>query len=114
MAKTLVGVLAVSITAMLFTGCGGTTPVESSTSTTAAKTVVDTFCGDRSAPIARDQFSKDETIYLADIEEAAGLEYGVIALVWSDGTITWIKATCIRWVNPGGPFDFDLSRYGLN
>jgi hypothetical protein len=114
MVKTVAGVLAVSIAAMLFASCGGSTPVESSTSTTAAKTVVDTFCGDRQAPIARDQFSKDETIYLADLEEAAGLEYGVIALVWSDGTISWIKATCIRIVFPLGPRDFSFPELGLN
>lgn len=113
MAKTLAAVLAVSIAALLFASCGGGTPVESSTTSTTAKTVVDTFCAERPTR-AGDLFSDDELRSLASTERAVGLEYGVVTLVWSDGSIGGIKKTCIRWIHPLGPIEIDPSRWGLD
>ena len=76
MKRNLVGVIAVSIAALLFAGCGGgsSAPVESSTSTTTAKTVVTTICKTPDRDVG----------------------YGVreIHLVWSDGSMTSTKERC--------------------
>ncbi|CAM8625628.1 hypothetical protein MCEKE4_00292 [Acidimicrobiia bacterium] len=97
MAKTLVGVMAVSIAALLFAGCGNTDSAvpEATTTTTAAKTVVSSYCGDRAAAVkagvmSQQEFSESNTRALLD-----GDSIGVITMIWSDGSMSPTKELCI-------------------
>jgi hypothetical protein len=99
MAKTLAGVLAVAVGVLIFAGCGGANnaPDESSTSTTAAKTVVSTFCGaiKTNAPgdyeAASDQLTQ---ALVTGVPSATNL--GHIFFVWSDASITETAEICNR------------------
>lgn len=111
MKRNLVGVMAVSIAALLFTGCGGgsskgesstTTSSTLPTTTTAAKTVVSSFCVERYLTFQEQAESRK------DFEDAGFSEqmlkdmslqmltqkFRFLSLVWSDGSITESKEPC--------------------
>jgi hypothetical protein len=99
MAKILAGVVAVSIAALLFAGCAGgsnTAPVESSTSTTAAKTVVSTFCGEKKQTLDGDSALSGSDSF-ANIYNGTPIpKRGHIYYVWSDGSTTETAGKCIQ------------------
>ena len=99
MAKPLAGVLAVSIAALLFAGCGGgsSTPVESSTSTTTAKTVVSTFCGKIKTKAPGDFEAANADFMRALMSgEPLATNLGHIFFVWSDASTTETDEICRR------------------
>jgi hypothetical protein len=97
MSKTLAGVLAASIAVLLFAGCGGANNSTSdmSTTTTTPRTVVDTYCGDMAAAIRAGLISETEYSALPLDQIITGDTFGVITMVWSDGSITPTKERCI-------------------
>jgi hypothetical protein len=111
MAKTLAGVLAVSIAGLLFTGCGGgsskgesstTTSSTLPTTTTAAKTVVSSFCLERYRTfqeMAETRKSFEEAGFSEQELKEISLQMlkqklRILSLVWSDGSITESKEQC--------------------
>ena len=100
MAKTMAGVLAVSIAALLFAGCGGrstpTARADESTTTTTAKTVVTTFCGEKKQLLEGDsrQAGADMALYLSNGTPIP--KRGHIYYVWSDGSTTETAGKCIQ------------------
>ena len=97
MAKTLAGVLAVSIAALLFAGCGSTDSAipEPTTITTPAKTVVSSYCGDMGAAVTAGLISEQEYSDSMMLFVTSGDLLGVITMIWSDGSITPTKEQCI-------------------
>ena len=97
MKRNLVGVVAVSIAALLFAGCGTDSAVpEPTTTTTAAKTVVNSYCGDMDLARRAGLFTSEENIQIITTQAVSGDTIGVITMVWSDGSITPTKEQCIR------------------
>jgi hypothetical protein len=111
MAKILTRVLAVSIAALLFAACGSSgdaTTVESSTSTTAAKTVVSSYCGDMGAAVRAGVMSQQEFSDNATAQLFTGDFYGVITMIWSDGSMSPTKELCI-WEDGPSPAERGLT-----
>jgi hypothetical protein len=102
MAKTLVGVLVVSIAALLFAGCGGaSSPTEpqntGAPTTTTAKTVVSTFCGAPKTNFPGDyEASVSEFMKAFSTGEPIDTDLGHIYFVWSDASTTETAEICRR------------------
>lgn len=98
MAKTLAGVVAVSALVLMMTGCGGdggTRVVDLPTTTTAAKTVVNSYCGDWAEAARAGLLSSEEITRITSDQMLTGDISGVIVLVWTDGSISPTKNPCI-------------------
>ncbi len=97
MKRNLVGVMAVSIAALLFAGCGNADSAvpEPTTTTTAAKTVVSSYCGDRAGAVKAGLMSQDEYSEINTTEILSGDSFGVITMIWSDGSMSPTKELCI-------------------
>ena len=97
MKRNLVGVMAVSIVSLLFAGCGNTDSAvpEPTTTTTAAKTVVNSYCGDMALAAQAGLITRQESTEAVAAMVLTGDTLGVITLVWSDGSISPTKEQCI-------------------
>ena len=101
MAKSLAGVVAVSIAALLFAGCGGgsssaPTTTEATTTTTIAKTVVSSFCKERRLTL-EEQTTESDRIKKAGLPQELTQDllkqtlfgsFRFLNFVWSDGSVT--------------------------
>ena len=97
MAKTLAGLLAVSIAALLFASCGrgaSSTEPSATSSTTAAKSVVSTFCGEKSVRTNQEQADDALAAAMAAINHTPLPNPGHIFFVWSDGSTTESSQQC--------------------
>ena len=88
--------MALSIAALLFAGCGTDSAVpEPTTTTTAAKTVVSSYCGDRAGAVKAGLMTQKEYSEITTTEILSGDSFGVITMIWSDGSMSPTKELCI-------------------